>query len=57
VRLLVPLSAHGSVRYHVIPGIRRQDLFAAPGLAGQEQGADDWWRLAEPLEAVPARSR
>jgi hypothetical protein len=59
VRLLVPLSTHGSVRYHVIPGIRRRDLFAAPGLAGtgQEEGADNWWRLAEPLEAAPARSR
>jgi hypothetical protein len=59
VRLLVPLSTPGSVRYHVIPGIRRQDLFAASGLAvaGQEPGADAWWRLAEPLEAAPAGSR
>jgi hypothetical protein len=59
VRLLVPLSTHDSVRYHVVPGIRRQDLFAAPGLAvaGQDQGADDWWRPAEPLEVAPARSR
>jgi hypothetical protein len=59
VRLLVPLSTRGSVRYHVIPGIRRQDLFAASGLAvaGQEPGADAWWRLAEPLEAAPAGSR
>ena len=59
VRLLTPLSTQGSVRYHVVPGIRRQDLLAAPGLAvaGQEQGADDWWRLAEPLEVAPARSR
>jgi hypothetical protein len=38
VRLLIPLSTRGSVRYHVIPGIRRHDLFTAPGLAvaGQE---------------------
>jgi hypothetical protein len=59
VRLLIPLSTRGSVRYHLIPGIRRQDLFAAPGLAvaGQEPGADNWWRLAEPLGAAPARSR
>jgi hypothetical protein len=59
VRLLVPLSTHDSVRYHVVPGIRRQDLFAAPGLAvaGQDQGADDWWRPAEPLKVAPARSR
>ena len=59
VRLLTPLSTHGSVRYHVIPGIRRQDLFGGSGLAvaGQEREADAWWRLAEPLEAAPARSR
>jgi hypothetical protein len=59
VRLLVPLSTHGSVRYHVIPGIRRRDLLGASGLAGtgQAQEADAWWRLAEPLEAAPARSR
>ena len=59
VRLLIPLSTPGSVRYHGIAGIRRQDLFAAPGLAvaGQEPGADAWWRLAEPLEAAPAGSR
>jgi hypothetical protein len=59
VRLLVPLSTHGSVRYHVIPGIRRRDLFAASALpgTGQEEGADDWWRLAEPLQAAPVPSR
>jgi hypothetical protein len=59
VRLLIPLSTHDSVHYHLIPGIRRQDLFAAPGLAvaGQQPAADNWWRLAEPLEATPARSR
>jgi hypothetical protein len=56
VRLLIPLSTRGSVRYHVIPGIQRQGLFGAsgPAVAGQEQGADDWWRLAEPLQAAPA---
>jgi hypothetical protein len=59
VRLLIPLSTRGSVRYHVIPGIRRQDLFGAsgPAVTGQEPGADAWWRLAEPLEAAPAQSR
>jgi hypothetical protein len=59
VRLLIPLSTRGSVRYHVIPGIRRDELFGAsrPAVAAQEPGADDWWRLVEPLEAAPARSR
>lgn len=56
VRLLIPLSTRGSVRYHVIPGIQRRDLFGAsgPAVAGQEPGADAWWRLAEPPEAAPA---
>jgi hypothetical protein len=59
VHLLIPLSTHDSVRYHVIPGIRRHDLSGTPGLAvaGQEQAADAWWRLAEPLQVTPARSR
>ena len=59
VRLLIPLSTHDSVHYHVIPGTRRQDLFDTPGLAvaGQEQQADAWWRLVESPEAAPARSR
>jgi hypothetical protein len=59
VRLLIPLSTGGSVGYHVVPGIRRQDLFDARGPAsdGPKQGADAWWRLAEPLEAAPAGSR
>jgi hypothetical protein len=57
-RLLTPLSTPDSVRYHIIPGIRRRDLFDASRLsAGQEQAADAWWRPAEPLEAAPARSR
>jgi hypothetical protein len=59
VRLLIPLSTHGSVRYHVVPGIRRQDLFDTSGLAvaGQDQEADAWWRLVEPPEAAPVRLR
>jgi hypothetical protein len=59
VHLLIPLSTHGSVRYHVVPGIRRHDLSGTPGLAvaGPEREADDWWRLVEPLEVAPAGSR
>ena len=57
VRLLIPLSTHGSVHYHVIPGCRREDFLRDPELvaAGRGQGVRDWWRLTEPLEAVPAR--
>jgi len=50
-------SIQGSVRYHVIPGCRREDFLRDPELvaAGRGQGVHDWWRLTEPLEAVPAR--
>jgi hypothetical protein len=57
VRLLNPLSIQGSVRYHVIPGCRREDFVRDPELvaAGRGQGVRDWWRLTEPLDAAPAR--
>jgi hypothetical protein len=59
VRLLIPLSTRGSVRYHVIRGIRRQDLFRDPerAVAGHDQGVDGWWRPAELLQLEPVRSR
>ena len=59
VRLLTPLSADGSVRYHVTPGIRRRDLFGDPALGVPDRGRGDheWWRLTDPVEATPARSR
>ena len=57
VRLLNPFSIQGSVRYHVLPGCRREDFLRDPELvaAGRGQGVHDWWRLTEPLDAVPAR--
>jgi hypothetical protein len=57
VRLLNPFSIQGSVRYHVLPGCRREDFLRDPELvaAGRRQGVHDWWRLTEPLQAVPAR--
>lgn len=57
VRLLNPFSIQGSVRYHVIPGCRREDFLHDPELvaAGRGQRVHDWWRLTEPLDAVPAR--
>jgi hypothetical protein len=57
VRLLHPLSIQGSVRYHVIPGCRREDFLRDPELAaaGRGQGVHDWWQLTEPLDAAPVR--
>jgi hypothetical protein len=58
VRLLTPLSTAGSVHYHVTPGIRRRDLFGDPALVADPGREDhEWWRLSEPVEAAPARSR
>lgn len=57
VRLLALFSTRGSVRYHVVPGLRREEFLSgpAPAAAGQGREADAWWRPAGPVEAVPAR--
>ena len=57
VRLLALFSIRGSVRYHVVPGLRREELLRGPAsvAAGQGREADGWWRPAGPVEAVPAR--
>jgi hypothetical protein len=56
-RLLALFSIHGSVRYHVVPGLRREQFLRRPDLAagGQEPAADAWWRPAGPVGAVPVR--
>jgi hypothetical protein len=57
VRLLALFSTRGSVRYHVVPGLRREEFLRgpAPAAAGQGREADGWWRPAGSVEAVPAR--
>ncbi len=54
-RLLAPLSARGSVRYHVVPGLRREDFLRGPGViaAGRQGEPDAWWRLAMPVDPAP----
>jgi hypothetical protein len=56
-RLLRPFSTRGSVRYHIIPGLRRDDVLGDPGLLSTEgageQGA--WWRLATPVQPAPVQ--
>lgn len=53
-RLLRLVSERGSVRYHVVPGLRRDDLPA--GMAAGSNGRE-WWRLvAMPPERTMTRS-
>lgn len=51
VRLLRLVSVRGSVRYHVVPGLRRDDLPSRADTAGRE-----WWRLVTTRQRAPARS-
>jgi hypothetical protein len=57
-RLLRPFSTRGSVRYHVIPGLRRDDVLRDPGLLATEPagGQGAWWRLATPAQPAPVGS-
>jgi hypothetical protein len=42
-RVLALVSVRGSIRYHVLPGLLRDDLLRNPELSpGDEAGA--WWR-------------
>jgi hypothetical protein len=43
-RVLALVSVRGSIRYHVIPGMHRDELLQGPATVGAEDG-DDWWRL------------
>jgi hypothetical protein len=57
-RLLRPLSTRGSVRYHVIPGLRRRDALRDPGRMGAGRAGDHaaWWRLEAPVQPALAGS-
>lgn len=47
-RVLALVSAPGSIHYHVLPGLRRDALLAAPRLLGVAPGATEaWWRPIE----------
>jgi hypothetical protein len=45
--LLGLLSVQGSVRSHVVPGVRRDDFLRDPGIAGDEvtEPSQLWWQL------------
>lgn len=53
-RLLRLVSQRGSVRYHVVPGLRRDDLLA--GMAARFRGRE-WWRLVAMPSAVERSAR
>ena len=46
-RVLALVSVPGSIRYAVLPGLRRDDILANPGLADGPASDDDaaWWRI------------
>ncbi|MFD8236651.1 hypothetical protein ACFV20_32850 [Streptomyces sp. NPDC059696] len=47
-RVLALVSVPGSIRYKVLPGVRRDDVLADPGLIERAAGGDDapqWWRV------------
>ncbi|MZF87816.1 hypothetical protein [Streptomyces sp. SID5643] len=49
-RVLALVSVPGSIRYTVLPGLRRDDVLADPGLiegAAREDDAPDWWRVTD----------
>lgn len=57
-RLLRPFSTRGSVSYHVIPGLLREDALRDPDrMAAAPAGEQDaWWRLVAPLQRAPVGS-
>lgn len=49
-RVLELVSEKGSIDYHVVPGVRRDDVLAEPGLLGGQARAEvgeagPWWRV------------
>lgn len=46
-QVLALVSVPGSIRYAVLPGLRRDDILANPGLADGPASDDDaaWWRI------------
>jgi hypothetical protein len=50
-RVLALVSVRGSIGYHVLPGLDRDDVLDEPELAGSSSGRD-WWRPAEAWSPV-----
>jgi hypothetical protein len=55
-RVLALVSVRGSIRYHVIAGMHRDELLQDPAAVGAE-GRDDWWRLTMGRSALPNPDR
>jgi hypothetical protein len=57
-RMLALVSVRGSIRYHIIAGMHREELLQDPATIGLE-GRDDWWRLIARRSALasPTESR
>jgi hypothetical protein len=53
-RVLALVSVRGSIRYHVIPGMHRDELLQDPATVGAA-GRDDWWRLITGRSALAGR--
>ena len=53
-RVLALVSVRGSIGYHVIPGMHRDELLQNPATVGAE-GRDDWWRLITGRSALASR--
>jgi hypothetical protein len=52
VGLLAPFSNADTARFHVVGGLRR-DTFLRDPQAAPSDGADGWWRIAQPVEPFP----
>ena len=57
-RLLRPFSTRGSVSYHVVPGLLRDDALRDPDRTASAAGGEDesWWRLVTPVDRAPVAS-
>lgn len=49
-RVLELVSVPGSIRYHVLPGLQRDEVFADPGRMEESRAGSSgaWWRLQSP---------
>jgi hypothetical protein len=52
-RVLALVSVRGSIRYHIIPGLHRDELLQHPSMVDAE-GPDDWWRLVRGGQEIGA---
>ena len=51
--LLRLLSVPGSVSFHVVPGVRRDEFLRDPGVVAADSEPDGWWALALDSAVAP----